>query len=260
MRRRLKELLRLAELREDEVTLYLLLLKERQASIPKLIEKSGLNTMSAYRSIERLCERGLLKEVPLNDKQSLYEPLSLKHLIAKITAEEKKLKRLELALRNLDCLLPFMDLESDEESDELVEVREGRDAFREEYLKFPDCCNEEYLHIGNMHNYWNAANMTYECAEERAFINKRINRNIHCRIINTASKNAEEFQHNDSREKRVTRLSERIPIKDNYLGIAQTHAAHFICDAENPRVIVIKQPELLGMYKGQFEAMWKAGV
>ena len=261
MRRRLRELLRLAELREDEVTLYLLLLKLRQASVPELIEKSGVTTMTAYRAIKRLKERGLLMELPLNDKQSLYAPLALKALIKKINAEEKKLRRLELALQNLDRLLPYMDLDSHEDRDsDVVELHEGRDAFREEYLRFPDCCKEEYLHIGNMENYWKAAHMTYECPEERAFINKRLTRDIHCRILNMYTKAAEEFQRNDSREKRITRLTADVPIKDNYLGIAETHVAHFICDEDNPRVIVIKQPELLAMYKNQFEMMWRAGT
>jgi Fe2+ or Zn2+ uptake regulation protein len=217
--------------------------------------------MTAYRSIQRLQERGLLMELSFNDKQSLYAPLPLKALIKKINAEEKKLRRLELALRNLDRLLPYMDLETEDGQDEdLVELREGRDAFREEYLRFPDHCKEEYLHIGNMENYWNAAHMTYECPEERAFINKRLTRDIHCRILNTYTKDAEKFQERDSREKRITHLTMDIPIKENYLGIAETHAAHFICDEDNPRVIVIKQPELLQMYKSQFEVMWKAGA
>ncbi len=257
MKRKLLSLLREADLRDEEIRVYFLLLTLRQAGVPELIAKSGLPSMTVYRTVQRLHERGLVDEMPLNNKQKLYKPLSLSVFAQTIAKENRRLKKLELSLRNLDPLLPFFSVDSKEEDSEGVELREGLDAFREEYLRFPDLCKNEYLHIGNMLNYWDTAQMTYECPEERAFINKRISRGIQCRIVDLHSEKFDEISNNNTRELRKIKYSDDIPLHKNYLGFAENHASYFICEPENPRVLVIKQPELLELYKFQFETLWK---
>ena len=51
--------------------------------------------------------------------------------------------------------------------EESIEIREGLDAFREEYLKLPSCCEDEYLHIGSMEDCWRVGKMGYDSPEER---------------------------------------------------------------------------------------------
>ncbi len=259
MRRQLTELLRLCDLREDETALYLLLLKLRKATVPQLIGESGLHRMTVYRAIKRLQERNLLEVTRLNDKQDLYAPLSLDALINTVEHQERRFRRLALNLRNMDRLLPYMQTEEGE-NNELVEIRDGLDAFREEYLKFPELCEGEYLHIGSMENLWKSANLTYDCPEERGFIHKRMNKGVSCRIINIYSPIAEEFRENDSREMRTTKLTDALPIVKNYLGITEHQASYFLCEPDHPRVIVMKQPELVAMHKQHFEKLWKASV
>ena len=259
MRRQLTELLRLCDLREEETALYLLLLKLRRATIPVLIEESGLHRMTVYRAMKRLQERALLEVTRLNGKQDLYAPLSLANLIGKVETQERRLRKLALNLRNVDRLLPYIDLENRRET-EPVEIRDGLDAFREEYLKLPDLCKHEYLHVGSMQNYWRTAKMTYWCPEERNFIHRRLNKGISCRIVNIYSPDAEEFRKNDTREMRTSKLTDALPIMENYMGLTEHQASYFVCDAENPRVIVMKQPELVAMHKQHFDRLWKTSV
>ena len=178
MRRKVQHLLRLAGLREEEATLYMHLLQLKRASMTQLIAESGLNVMTAYRTIKRLQERGLVQAFNVNQKQSVYVPLSLSALIQTLGAEERTIRRLQLALKDLDRFLPFMDVHEQQDDttdcDEPIQIREGLDAFREEYLKIPDCCTEEFLHIGSMANYWRVAGMSDESPEELAFRSKRI--------------------------------------------------------------------------------------
>jgi predicted transcriptional regulator len=261
MRQRIRDLLRLAGLREEEICLYLHLLKLQRASMSELIGKSGLNVMTAYRTMKRLQERGLVSAMKINRKASVYAPLTLSTLIAKLDREQRTLRKLQLALANLDSLLPYLDVNGETDDDgEPVEIREGLDAFREEYLKLPDCCTDEYLHIGNMANYWKVAGMSDEAPEELAFRRKRLSRGIYCRIFNPHTPEAEIFAKRDSRELRTTRLVDDIPVKRDYLAFADAHVSHFVCDEKNPRVIVIRQPELADLYRKQFEMMWEKGV
>ncbi|MDD4318941.1 MAG: helix-turn-helix domain-containing protein [Candidatus Peribacteraceae bacterium] len=260
MRSRIQDLLRLAGLREEEIALYLQLLKLRRASMTELIAASGLNVMTAYRTMKRLQDRGLVSPMKLNRKQSVFSPLTLRAIITKLDADQRKMRKLRLALAGLDSLLPYLDNEAKIDEAEPVEIREGVEAFREEYLKLPDCCTDEYLHLGNMANYWRVAGLSDEAPEELAFRRKRLDRGIYCRIFNPRTPEAETFAKRDSRELRTSRLVDDIPVTDDYLAFADAHVSHFICDDTNPRVIVIRQPELIELYRNQFESMWKQGV
>jgi hypothetical protein len=143
---------------------------------------------------------------------------------------------------------------------ELLELREGVDAFREEYLKLPDVCDGEYLHVGSMQNYWDIAEMGDESPEELAFRSKRYRHGIFARVINTDSPLMREISKRDSKEMRTLRIVDDMPIRRDYIGFARDHVAHFVCDKASPRVILVRQPELLALYRNQFRHMWESGI
>ena len=258
MQKRLRQLLRQADLREEEVSLYLCVLKLGRANIAQLIIATKLPSTTAYRTVQRLTERGLLRRLPINAKQSLYEALSLASIAHTLGREQQKLRKLELSLRNLDPLLRYISLDKEDPDD--IEIREGRDAFREEYLKMPDVFRDEYLHVGSAPNFWKAALMNYECPEERGFIHRRLGKNLYARVLNTPSPEALEIQKNDSREKRTLVMTEKIPIIKDFVMIAETQVSHFVCDSDNPRVIVIRNPEAVAAQRSHFEMLWKERV
>jgi sugar-specific transcriptional regulator TrmB len=257
MRRILTNLLEKADIGGTEIHLYLLLLKLRSATATQLITESGCNRMTVYRALKALENRGLLTVEALNGRQYLYRPLSLSQLVRNIDRQQRSLRRLELHLKNLDRFLPFLQLDEEEDAQhEPIEIRDGLDAFREEYLSFPRLCEQEYIHIGDMEHYWKTAQMTYECPEERNFIHTRLRRHITCRILNIYSPKSLEFQRNDSRELRTSRLVDELPVTKHYLGMSEKQATLFLCDSENPRAIVMRQPELVGLYHQSFEQQW----
>lgn len=261
MRRRLQDLLRLAGLREEEVSMYLHLLSLRRASMSELIDASGLNVMTAYRTMKRLQERELVSALKINNKQYIYAPLTLSALAKKLGNEQRKLRKIQLALQDLDPLLSYVDMHVGNEMDlEPIEIREGVEAFREEYLALPDYCSSEYLHIGSMENYWSIAQMGDESPEENAFRSKRYKRGIFARVINTNSPVMQAISKRDSKELRTLRILDDIPMKRDYLGFSDSHICHFICDAENPRVIIIREKELANIYRDRFGQIWESGT
>jgi sugar-specific transcriptional regulator TrmB len=260
MRRKLHHLLNEAGLSGEEVRLYLLLLKLGAASVRDLVEQSSVNHMTAYRTVKRLAGRGLIEAKKINRKQSVYSALSLRSLVRHLETDQRKMRRLQLALQGLDRFLPFIDITERAGDNEPVEVREGLDAFREEYLKLPDLCGDEFLCMGSMQNYWQVAGLSDEAPEELAFRHKRYAHNTYARVFNTLSPESIEFSKRDSRELRTTRLVDAIPVAKDYLGYAKDHVRHFICDKENPRVVIIRHPELVALYRDQFGRMWEAGV
>ncbi|NOS67974.1 MAG: hypothetical protein HOO67_06485 [Candidatus Peribacteraceae bacterium] len=252
---RIRYLLRLSDLTEQEIRLYLQILKKRTATIPALIASTKIPPVTVYRAMRKLEERGMVQPKTVEGRQREYSPLSLEHLARHIGGEQRKLRRLELALKNLDRLLPFMGI--DELEPDTIEIREGVDAFRDEYVKIPDTFENEFLAIGTAPNFWKTAQMNYECPEERNFIARRLSRNIYSRVLNMYEPQALLFQRNDSREKRTTMLTDELPIKKDCLMMCSRQVSHFVCDVENPRVIIIRQPELVALHEQHFQALWK---
>lgn len=260
MRARLQSLLRLAGLREEEAALYIHLLKLRRASMSELISLSGLNVMTAYRTMKRLQERGLVSAFKINLKESIYAPLTLSALSKKLDAEQRKLRKLQLALQDLDPLLPYIDMEATKDDAEPIEVREGLEAFREEYLKIPEMSEHFFLHIGDMGAYWRVAEMSEDHPLERGFRQRRMARGVGARVLNIPSPEALHFSKLDSREMRITKLTEHLPVTNNYLTFTEHCVCHFLCEKENPRVIVIRNPELVALHHQQFKNLWDASA
>ncbi|MDD5055427.1 MAG: helix-turn-helix domain-containing protein [Candidatus Peribacteraceae bacterium] len=260
MFRRLGELLSLAGLSDDETRLYLLLLKSGATSAPQLQAETKMNVMTVYRTLKRLEDRGLLKVSPVNRKERMYKALSLHALVSTLESDERKIRRLQENLKKMTPFLKYLPTEPESGFDDPVELHEGPDAFREEYFKLPDCCTDEYISFGSMQNYWRVAGLSDFAPEEIAFRQKRLKRHTFATTLNTPSPESELFSKRDSRELRTTRLTANIPLKRDYMGFTDDRVCHFICDTSNPQVIVIRQPELLAMYRQQFRSIWDAGV
>lgn len=253
MIQKVKDLLRLNELSEAEISVYMALLKARMATIPQLREATGLPNITVYRTMKMLEERTLVDAVTLNRKQKCYKPLTLDALVKKVASAQRRLRKLELELRKLDPLLPYLD---EHRADDDVIVRSGLEAFREEYVKMPNVFQRNYLHIGNCPRFWETGRLNYDAAEERYFINRRLERKIHGSVLDTYSATTEMIQKRDSLENRTLKIVDKLPIEKDLLMIAETQATHFVCDPENPRVIVLKNPELVKLYQDQFARLW----
>lgn len=256
MLKKLESILRQADLSEEEIALYVLLLKKQQATANELITETGFSPITIYRKLRKLTEMELIKATPINGKESVYSPLSLSALMKKVAKEQRRLKKMELALHDLDPLLPYITDETMTDN-ELVEVRTGAEAFCEEYMRMPETCGEEYLHIGSIGNFWNIVNFDYDCPEEKWFVSTRKKNNVFARVLNTPERVADEMVELDSRDMRTTRVREDLPITDNYLSIGKNHIVHFLCDEEDPRVIIMRHPELVKIYNSQFKGLWQ---
>lgn len=254
MRRKLTSLLKTADLKDEEIKIYLLLLKLKKTTAAEISELSGIHFVNVYRALKKLKEKGLIKSSPINSKQSEYSPLSLQNLISQIKNEKQKLSKLEEGLKNIDPLLSYLNI--DEEIDEPIEIKSGIDAMKEEYLKLTDLCEEEMLPMGNVDNFLMLSGYSVDCPEERNFIQQRLKRGIYVRMMNPINEIGEILRARDSFEKRTMKLTEKQPITDNFLVITDSQSTLFVCDEDDPKAVVIKEPELIKMQRDQFHQYW----
>lgn len=261
MKKALVSSLAQAGLCENEVSLYMHLLQLRCASLLELKQKTRLSHATVYRTIQKLVEQGLVQVVPVNKKQSLYKPLSLKALVEKLQSAQRKLRKLELSLNHLESLLPYMECGSnllESTADESIEVMEGLDAFQEEYLKIPERADSEFLAIGSSDAFWKASNASFESPLERSFVSRRLKNNMYSRSMMIATEDSEKIAKNDEKEKRTTKLKSSLPVVSNMLMMCGDTVSHFVCDAKNPHVIHIRNPELVKLHKHYFATLWNA--
>lgn len=258
MKQYLFSILHKAGFREEEARLYVALLKFKQATLTELHVQTQLSHTTTYRTIHRLIERGLIEQIPINKKQSAYKALPLTALIASIRKEQSRIHKLELALKKMDHLLPYLELQDNNSTSSPIEVREGIDAFQEEYLKLPELGHDEFLAIGSSDSFWNASNAGIDSPLERSFVSRRLKNNVYSRSLMVASQDAEKIASNDAKEKRTTKMKEQLPVMNNMLMMSGGQVSHFVCDRDFPHVIVIRDPELVAMYKSYFENLWKS--
>ncbi|NOS67668.1 MAG: helix-turn-helix domain-containing protein [Candidatus Peribacteraceae bacterium] len=259
MKKYLSSLLQKAGFRDEEAQLYVALLKLKQATLTELHVQTKMSHTTTYRVIHRLMDRGLIEQIPVNKKQSVYKPLSLSPLITSMEKEQSRMRKLELSLKKLDHLLPYMDLDDTKKSTGAsVEIHEGIDAFHEEYLKLPELGHDEFLAIGSSDSFWEASNASIDSPLERSFVSRRLKNNVYSRSMMVASKDAEKISSNDAKEKRTTKMKERLPVMSNMLMMSGDQVSHFVCDVDCPHVVVIRDPELVAIHKNYFEDLWKS--
>ncbi|TSC58315.1 MAG: Transcriptional regulator, TrmB [Candidatus Peregrinibacteria bacterium Greene0416_62] len=259
MKNHLFTLLQKAGFRDEEAQLYLALLKLKKATLTELHVQTKMSHTTTYRTIHRLIDRGLIEQIPLNKKQSVYRSLSLSPLISSIEKEKSRIRKLELSLKKFDHLLPYMDLDDTKPSSgSCVEIHEGIDAFHEEYLKLPELGHDEFLAIGSSDSFWKASNASIDSSLERSFVSRRLKNNVYSRSMMVASNDAEKIARNDAKEMRTTKMKEQLPVMSNMLMMSGNQVSHFVCDVDFPHVIVIRDPELVAIHKNYFEDLWRS--
>ncbi len=77
-------------------------------------------------------------------------------------------------------------------------------------------------------------------------------------LIITCAVVGSELSKKDSKEKRSTKLKKNLPVTENYLAISKEEVDLFICDKGNPRVVQIRDPEMIQIYFDNFKSLWKS--
>lgn len=255
MKCELSTLLRQAGLRDEEIRVYIALQVLRQATLSEVHVHTGLSHTTAYRTLRRLLDRGLLQELPINKKQSKYAVQSLDVLADAMSKEQLRMRRLELSLRSCSGI----DIDAlQKTTGDGVEVREGIDAFHEEYLKLPELGGEEFLAIGSSDSFWKASRASVESSLERSFVSRRLKHSVYSRSMMVASQDAEKIAKNDTKEMRTTKMKPRLPVMTNMLMICGNRVSHFLCDTHSPSVLILRDPELVAIHKQYFESLWES--
>jgi hypothetical protein len=221
--------------------------------------KLVLPSSTTYRIVEKLKNQGLLVALPKNRKQEKLRPLSLSSLTRRIAGDSRKLRRLELALTDLDRFLPFTESVDAPWYEDPVEILETQEQFREHYFDLPRLCKsaEGMLAYGSMDNLYGLLGFYYGSAEENAFIKLRIAEHVPVSILCHTSRFFPAMARRNGLELRQNRLSEKISTINNFYVLGEKSVSIFLTNPRKPRALVIRQPELVESYRAQFGQHWQ---
>ncbi|MBN1157259.1 TrmB family transcriptional regulator [Candidatus Woesearchaeota archaeon] len=119
----MKEMLKELGLTNNEVEVYLTLLKTGSVSVNEIAEKSGLHRQAIYDAVERLLEKGFVSFVIKNNKKH-FQGINPEKILNYLNEKEERFKSFLPKLINLTKL---------PREDTFVEVVKGKDVVRTVY-------------------------------------------------------------------------------------------------------------------------------
>lgn len=255
MNRTVQDILRRAGLSADELRLYRIL-SRGSSTIPDLMTVLKMPSSTTYRALHSLQKRGLVEGDALNRKQKVFSALPPAVLARQLASSRRSLRRMELAL----CGFDHWPLPTEESGGkEPVEILETPEEIREHYFAIPRWHREDngLLSFGSMDDLYAMMGFSYGSEEENHFIHERIRHALHICILCHASKFFSEMSRRDHLEKRTMRTSPSIPAMKNFFVVGQEGVSIFLTSDTQPRVLRIRQPELIAEYRQRFAQYWE---
>lgn len=236
-------------LNENEIRIYLTLLKRGPSPSSILGKHTGIQRNSAKYACLQLVKKGLLSFVEKNNT-FIYSPEPPEVLVQKLHFEKKAI---EEKMNNMDRVVSELKkLVNPQSTLPTVKFFEGKDAyiqFSEETLK---CKKKEILFLTDMDKFRSIVSEKYDT---KTFIPRRIEKGIHIRILTNKSKLTQKMQLLDKSQKRSIRfLPPKYPVAESMY--VYDDVTMLISNVDYPSCVMIRSSEITTMMRSMFENMW----
>jgi sugar-specific transcriptional regulator TrmB len=224
-------------LTDNEIKIYLTLLKHGILNPTKLAEKTGLHRSYIYDTLERLLERGVINTI-LVDKKKNYQAV-----------DPKALREIfELKLKKLDSILPQLSgLFNSTKDDTRVELHKGKRVYRT--LIKDLVANIKKNDIIYLMGIDETMMDTVEPIYLKQYFNIIKSKNVKEKIIISKGKKKSRQKHLEYKEINPKYLDETtIVIHRNKVYIFVWGTPYHL--------ITIESPKVANTYRKQFELMW----
>ncbi len=234
-----KEMLKELGLTDNEVRIYLLLLKEGTMNPTSIAEKLSLHRGYTYDALERMLDKGVINSILQNNKKH-YQATSPKNLV----------EILKLKLENFKSIVPeLMQLSKNKKEPTKVELHKGKRVYRtllKDIIATVEK-NDKILLIGvNEKELMTEVEPIYL----KQYLNMIPTRNIKEKIIlkkGIHRSNFKNVQYKEIDEKYIGNTEQCI--YGNKVALFITGEPHYL--------VLIENKEVAETYKKQFQLLWK---
>jgi len=228
-------------LTENQVTLYLALLKQGESSASKLSKSTGINRSTTYQELEILAQRGLVSHI-IKEYKRYYKAAPPEKLTEILDTTKEKVQAIIPDLLELQKAAPLLPLS--------IEVFQGKEGVRTFYQLILKSKSKEVIAFGVTGLSFEILKYSFPKVLEKYLkmgkIRALANFDARKRLTETPSDIVQVKYMPKETYSRVTTV-----ISGVYVGILSLIR-------DNIYVVVIKDKNLAEGYKNYFEFMWKA--
>lgn len=250
-----QNLLENAGLNASEAAMFLAILGLKEVvSLKSIIRLCKMTEFTGYRSANRLEDAGLI-ELYTDNGLKYVKPATMHKLIAHIGKEQRKLRRLEL---NLKDLADRYALKSDSKKE--INVFEGAENFADCYDSIPEQCDDQLLIFGSVNNLWKVTGQDFFSTYEKQWIKRRVKRGTKAYVVERDKSDFQDIIKRDNIELRNTKFIADGSNADSVTFISNSKVYLFETGDALPRVTVVEHDGLVKNITNYHKMLWKAGL
>ena len=247
---KIKKILEKLGLNKNQIKFYLALLELGQASLGEVVRKSNLKRPTAYRVKEELEQLGLISG-DLKKYKKKNSAVSPKRLLALVGNRQRKMRRLELEIKDL---MPSLNLLfQDKTIKPKVELFEGEQGYHYLANQSLECQEKEILFLGNLEDIYKVVTKEYD---QKHFIPTRVKKGIKIKFLVYKNKDTVNYKKQDNKFLRETKfldpdykINATLEIFDNTIVFYSSHKEKI--------ALSITSKYLAQMHKEIFKMIWE---
>ncbi len=236
---------------DKEILVYLVVLQNKESSIPSIAKETALGRGTVYDIVEKIKTKGYIAEIKKGKKRRIVVENPSSRFYSFL---DKEHERLQKSKKIVDNLLPSLKaLDANDDFKPQVRMYEGENGFRQVWDEIFSYEGKNFLSIARIETFIKF--MGQEFLDEIQERKKKLN--FSSRAINEYSKEAEIVRNKDSKYNRETRLAPKefqFPSSEIIFG---DKVAMFSTRKENI-IVVIESKDVAETHRQYFEMIWKS--
>ncbi len=237
-----KDVLQDYGLSENEIKIYITLLKMGEASVQAIARNAGLARTTTYHVLAYLKEKGLASSIE-NGKITYFQATNPQRLVETLTEQKKRIESIIPELKHLSLTI------TEKPKAVIYEGAKGIRAILQDVLEE----KKEILHYGDLISLTNALPFIFP-----QFIRTRVERHIPIRIMGKHEEAHIELLKTAQKEKRsFVFIPDKFIFKTS-IFLYKSKVAILSIQSEPYYGIVIENKDFYDTQKNMFELLWKA--
>jgi predicted DNA-binding transcriptional regulator AlpA len=250
IKKRVISLLQKLNLTENEAKFYIMANQNADLTLPQIQSKLSLSKATVYRIYEKLKSLGFITSSPENWRKNI-NAVSLRTLADLIAGENRKLRRIELELKDLDN---FMDMDARAFSEDPIKILYDKNQIAEHNFNILHKSWDRLLVLGSCERLMDVVGKENE--QKFVQIRTRMGRPVSLYLTEYGNY-ASEFMPNNDEELRNVKLRINPTWQDHLSYLYGDEVTIWNKDKDlGNRAIVINDPLLVNMYRSQFDTAW----
>ncbi len=246
---KIRNILEKLGLNKNQISFYLSLVNLGEANLGEIVKESGLKRATAYRIEQELRQMNLISG-DMKKYKELLTPVSPKRLMALAANRQRKMRRLELEIKEL---LPELNLLfQDKKIKPKIELFDDEQGYFYLAEKSLECQSKELYYLGDINDFYQIFSKEYD---QKYYLPTRIKNNIKLKWLVYKNEITQQYRREDKKFLRESKfLPKDYKIKASFLVF--DNILIFFSSHQERLALSITSKYLAEMHKELFKMIW----